>query len=84
LQKIHIFLGGCPNSCWYLLATPPWHWPKDAGRTLRKILIEQRADRVYAGLLGKKIDVIGRSVQTLEPSQQGAGQRAGCKVRTQQ
>jgi hypothetical protein len=27
-----------------LLDTPPWDWPKDAGRMFRKILIDQRAD----------------------------------------
>src|SRR5258708_1485879 len=27
-----------------LLDTPPWDWPRDAGRMFRKILIDQRAD----------------------------------------
>jgi len=44
-----------------LLDTPPWDWPKDAGRMFRKILINQRADesdRLVAAELAGDFTVI--------------------------
>src|ERR1035441_1570689 len=39
-----------------LLDTPPWDWPRDAGRMFRKILIDRRANEsdrlIAAGLAG--------------------------------
>jgi hypothetical protein len=37
-----------------LLDTPPWDWPRDAGWTLRKVLVDQGAnesDRLIAAEL---------------------------------
>ncbi len=44
-----------------LLDTPPWDWPRDAGWTLRKILVDQRAnesDRLVAAELAGDFTVI--------------------------
>src|SRR5580704_8565810 len=44
-----------------LLDTPPWDWPRDAGRTFRKILIDHRAtesDRLAAAELAGDFTVI--------------------------
>jgi len=44
-----------------LLDTPPWDWPRDAGRMFRKILIDQRApesDRLAAAELAGDFTVI--------------------------
>jgi hypothetical protein len=44
-----------------LLETPPWDWPKDAGRMFQKILIDQRAnesDRLVAAELAGDLTVI--------------------------
>jgi hypothetical protein len=44
-----------------LLDTPPWDWPKDAGRMFRKILVDQRADesdRLVAAELAGDFTVI--------------------------
>src|SRR6266851_7949939 len=44
-----------------LLDTPPWDWPRDAGRMFRKILIDQRADesdRLVAAELAGDFTVI--------------------------
>lgn len=47
-----------------LLDTPPWDWPRDAGRMSRKILIDQRAaesDRLAAAELAGDFTVIATS-----------------------
>ena len=44
-----------------LLDTPPWDWPKDAGRMFQKILVDQRAnesDRLVAAELAGEFTVI--------------------------
>ena len=44
-----------------LLDTPPWDWPRDAGRMLQKILVDQRAtasDRIVAAELAGDLTVI--------------------------
>ena len=44
-----------------LLDTPPWDWPRDAGWTLRKVLVDQRAnesDRLVAAELAGDFTVI--------------------------
>jgi hypothetical protein len=44
-----------------LLDTPPWDWPRDAGKMFRKILIDQRAtasDRLVAAELAGDFTVI--------------------------
>ena len=44
-----------------LVDTPPWDWPRDAGRTFQKILIDRRAnesDRLVAAELAGDLTVI--------------------------
>src|SRR5664279_263148 len=44
-----------------LLGTPPWDWPRDAGWTLRKVLVDQvanEADRLVAAELAGNFTVI--------------------------
>ena len=44
-----------------LLDTPPWDWPRDAGRMLRKVLVDQQAnesDRLVAAELAGDFTVI--------------------------
>jgi len=44
-----------------LIDTPPWDWPRDAGRTFQKILIDRRAnesDRLVAAELAGDLTVI--------------------------
>ena len=44
-----------------LVDTPPWYWPRDAGRTFQKILIDRRAnesDRLVAAELAGDLTVI--------------------------
>jgi len=44
-----------------LVDTPPWDWPRDAGRTFQKILIDRRAnesDRLVAAELAGELTVI--------------------------
>ena len=48
-----------------LLDTPPWDWPRDAGWTLRKVLVDQRAnesDRLVAAELAGDFTVINKDL----------------------